>query len=188
MRFESTASRVRSSGACHSISSSKVRLASSIIAHSSPSTSGVDAPLLVAELGQAERVRQPLGRIDRQHRHLLARAPPCRARSPPRWSSCRRRPSRRRCRPPCAPSQSSITAPPPARRESSSNSRGPSSGSNRNGSVVTGRAAPRRSRSRCSRWPRRGVLGQRRPQRCLRAVRTARRAAQRLLRAPKRSG
>ena len=38
MRFESTASRVRSSGACHSISSSKVRLASSIIAHSSPST------------------------------------------------------------------------------------------------------------------------------------------------------
>ena len=39
MRFESTASRVRSSGACHSTSSSKVRFGSSIIAHSSPSTS-----------------------------------------------------------------------------------------------------------------------------------------------------
>ena len=39
MRFESTASRVRSSGACHSTISSKVRFGSSIIAHSSPSTS-----------------------------------------------------------------------------------------------------------------------------------------------------
>src|SRR3954469_17788789 len=38
MRLPSTASRVCSSGACHSISSSKVRLASSIIAHSSPFT------------------------------------------------------------------------------------------------------------------------------------------------------
>ena len=39
MRLPSTASRVASSGACHSISSSKVRLASSIMAHSSPGTS-----------------------------------------------------------------------------------------------------------------------------------------------------
>ena len=39
MRLERTSSRVRSSGARSSISSSKVRLASSIIAHSSPRTS-----------------------------------------------------------------------------------------------------------------------------------------------------
>src|ERR687895_444976 len=37
MRLERTASRVRSSGACHSTISSKVRLGSSIMAHSSPS-------------------------------------------------------------------------------------------------------------------------------------------------------
>ena len=71
MRFESTASRVRSSGACHSISSSKVRLASSIIAHSSPSSVDVDAPLLVAQLAQAERVGQPPRGVDREHGDLL---------------------------------------------------------------------------------------------------------------------
>ncbi len=38
MRFDNTASRVRSSGACHSTISSKVRLGSSIIAHSSPAS------------------------------------------------------------------------------------------------------------------------------------------------------
>ena len=72
MRLERISSRVRSSGARSSISSSKVRLASSIIAHSSPRTSmpwpaqplGVDEVRLVAELVDAERVGQPAGGID----------------------------------------------------------------------------------------------------------------------------
>ena len=80
MRFERMRSRVSSSGAWRSIRSSNVRLASSIIAHSSPfisipcsaNRSGSTRHLLVAELAQAERVREPLRRVDREHGDLLA--------------------------------------------------------------------------------------------------------------------
>ena len=80
MRLARISSRVRSSGASRSISSSKVRLASSIIAHSSPRTSmpwpaqalGVDAARLVAQLVDAQRVGQPPRRVDRDDRDARA--------------------------------------------------------------------------------------------------------------------
>ena len=80
MRLASTSSRVRASGARCSISSSNVRLASSISAHSSPristpwaaKRSGVDPPRLVAELLEPERVREPARGVDRDDRDLRA--------------------------------------------------------------------------------------------------------------------
>ncbi len=98
--------------------SSKVRLASSIIAHSSPShlhaplasAIGVDPARLARELLEAERGGQPL-RAGRSSRPPPSRrASRARARARPRSSSCRRRPRPRRrsraCRSgaPCRPS------------------------------------------------------------------------------------
>ena len=115
----------------------------------------LDLLLLVAELGQAERVGQPLGRVDRQHDHLLAALGHARARPRPRWWSCPRRPSPR-TRTICLRLSSCVDA---HRRRSSSRDSvstcsAPISGSNRKGRVVTGASASRfrrRSWLRCAR-------------------------------------
>ena len=70
MRLESTSSRVASSGARRSISASKVRLESSIIAHSSPSNVALDEPRLVAQLLEPQRVGEPPRGVDRHHGDL----------------------------------------------------------------------------------------------------------------------
>ena len=59
------------------------------------SRSGATRRGSLLQLLEAERVRQPLRRVDRHHRDLGARAPPSPARSRPTWSSCRRRLTRR---------------------------------------------------------------------------------------------
>ena len=110
MRFSRIRSRVSSSGACSrdqlvegrlGVEHHRPELAAASRRPARSNSAGSTGARLVAELRQAERVGEPLRRVDREHRDLLARAPPSRRRSPPRWSSCRRRPSRRRCRPAC---------------------------------------------------------------------------------------
>ena len=99
-------------------SSSKVAFASSIIAHSSPSISipwrsnsaGSTRLRLVAELLQARASRRAASPGRSSARRPSGPARPSRSRSPPRWSSCRRRPSRRRCRSPCRSRISSTVA------------------------------------------------------------------------------
>ena len=106
---------VRGSGASSSMSSSKVRLESSIIANSSPRASSpepsgarpVDGLGPVVERIQAQRLGQPTGGVDRDQGHAAALGGQSRARPPPTPWSCRprRRPrrSRRACRPALAP-------------------------------------------------------------------------------------
>ena len=111
MRLDSTASRVRSSGACVSTRSSNVRLASSIIAHSSPVQVDASAPgrsSLPSSDSPSELASRLAGSIVSTATFRPRAA--CPARSPPTSSSCRRRPSRRRCRSPCRASTRSITA------------------------------------------------------------------------------
>ena len=59
---------------------------------------------------QAQRVGEALRGVDREHRDLRARGGHAERDRRRRWSSCRRRPSRRRCRPPCPRASGRITA------------------------------------------------------------------------------
>ena len=125
----------------------------------SPRT-GPDRPACLVASSRGRASRRAACRVDGQHRDLLAAAaiPP---RSPRTSSSCRPRPSPRRCRRACrrgSRRRSPSDRPPPraARRSS------PSSGSKRNGSVVTGarRGLGRRASCRAG-CGSRAVLGDR---------------------------
>ena len=150
----------RASGACHSISSSKVRLASSIIAHSSPSTSAVRPG--VSSLPSSGRPSESASRLAGSMVSTATFLP-------------------RAAMPSAIAAEVVVfpTPPEPAQMQmllrssqsldhsaSSSSSRqlararrGPSGGSNRKGRRAhAGRRRPRRSRSSCSRCARRAAM------------------------------
>ena len=155
MRLERTSSRVRSSGASSSISSSKVRLASSIIAHSSPRTS---MPWPARRLGSTRwgslpSSSTPSALASRRAGSMVTTATraPCAARpmasaadvvvlpTPPEPAQTMMRLSRRRAFTACLPARRARVA-----------SRSPSSKTC--GSVVTVARARRRRRRSCARW------------------------------------
>ena len=169
MRFESTASRVCSSGACHSISSSKVRLASSIIAQSSPVASTSTRRSSLPSSGRPSESGEPPGGSIVSTATFLPRAAMPRAiaadvvvlPTPPEPAQMQIS---------FRSSQPAITAALQADRTAARSRGGASAGSNRYGSVATGVSRPRAQAPSCNAGPgragtralRRGRPGRRR--------------------------